>query len=70
MKAKLLKKLRKKYQIQVRNSRYRVYENNWAIYNPRTRWFETLEKAIEVRREKILSEAKLNYAKPKDILKP
>lgn len=59
MKVKLLKRLRKIFQLHERNGKYKVYENRMCsgnIYN-QTDWMP-LKKALEIRRHKILEEAK------------
>ena len=67
MKTKLLKKLRKIYQLHERNGKFKVFEDRecyGAIYN-QTDWISKGE-ALDIRREKILEYAQ-RYKTPKKI---
>lgn len=69
MKVKLLKKLRKLFELQKRNGEYKVFENyecSGGIYN-QTGWISK-ESAIEIRREMILKEAR-KYKVRKEVCK-
>jgi hypothetical protein len=64
MKARLLKRLRKQYELQERNGKFRVFDNVeclGGIYN-QTNW-TTFEEAVENRRKWILKVID-NYDKP------
>lgn len=65
MRTKLLKKLRKRYILQTRNGKYKVFDRQEClgmIYN-QTDWIE-LKEALKIRRKWILEEA-IKYKKPK-----
>jgi len=65
MKVKLLKKLRKLFQLHQRNGKYKAFENReclGGIYN-QTDWIDK-NTAVEKRRDWILKEAQ-RYLKPK-----
>jgi len=58
MKVKLLKKLRKQFELQQRNGKFRVFDNKeciGGIYNQTN--FIDKKEAIEIRRQWILNEA-------------
>lgn len=62
MKVKLLKKLRKQFELQYRNGKYKVFDNVvclGGIYN-QTNWVDR-EEAIRIRREWVL-ENSVNYS--------
>lgn len=65
MKAKLLKKLRKRYILQARNGKYKVFDMKECIgmVYGQTGWIE-LKEALNIRRKWILEEAN-RYKKPK-----
>ncbi len=68
MKIKLLKKLRKLFELQERNNEFRVFENEECsgnIYN-KTNWTSKSE-AINIRRNWILEKAE-HYRKPKKLI--
>ena len=67
MKTKLLKKLRKRYILQTRNGKYKVFDRQEClgmIYN-QTDWIE-LKEALKIRRKWVLEEA-IRYKKPKTL---
>lgn len=66
MKTKLLKKLRKQFELQTRNGKYKVFDNViclGGIYN-QTDWIDKLE-ALKIRREWILKKS-INYIESKN----
>jgi len=67
MKAKLLKKLRKRYQIQRRNSQYRLVD---ISMNPPFgyAWMDSLAEAVVEYRANILYDAISNYKYGKEII--
>lgn len=67
MKAKLLKKLRKRYRLQERNGKLRLRVVYGSFYGW-TDWYEP-SMAIEMRRNVILMDAS-SYAFPKKNIKP
>lgn len=71
MKAKLLKKLRKKHIIQNRNNEYRYFcteEKDRGHYDS-SKWEKSLGVVRNIRRRKILEEAQF-YKEPKKTIKP
>lgn len=69
MKTKLLKRLRKRFVIQVRNGLFKVFDCRQClggVYN-QTKWIDK-KPAISIRREWILKEAQ-RYKKPKKLIK-
>lgn len=65
MKTKLLKRLKRRYELQERNGRYRVFDNQKCsgdVYN-QTDWIG-INPAKQIRRKWILEEAN-KYLKPK-----
>ena len=67
MKTRLLKKLRKRYILQTRNGKYKVFDRQEClgmVYN-QTNWIE-LKEALKVRRKWVLEEA-IRYKKPKTL---
>jgi hypothetical protein len=70
MKAKLLKKLRRKYEIQERNGHYRVFDIDecaGGVYN-KTEW-TSITVARVIQRKWILKEAQ-RYRVAKKVIKP
>lgn len=66
MKIELLRKLRKRYLLQKRNGKYKVFDTEeclGTIYN-QTEWID-LKDALKIRRIWILKEA-IKYKKPKN----
>lgn len=68
MKVRLLKRLRRKYIVEIRNSQYRIFDIDecaGGIYN-HSEW-TTKQVAIDIRRKWILKEAN-RYKNPKKYL--
>ena len=65
MKTKLLKKLRKRYVLQTRNGKYKVFDRQECLgmIHNQTNWIE-LKEALKIRSEWVLEEA-IRYKKPK-----
>ena len=69
MKATLLKKLRKKYRIEIRNGDYRLTywgENKSATIN--TDFYKNIRQCLNMRRKLILNSARINHWKAKQNL--
>ena len=67
MKTKLLKKLRRRYILQTRNGKHKVFDRQEClgmIYN-QTDWIG-LKEALKIRRKWVLEEA-IRYKKPKTL---